>query len=47
MSDRAEVLGRQLSGTLIALGLEADLLPFAQIVHSGALDGGDVDEHIL
>jgi len=42
-----ELLGRHLAGPVVAGDFEAELLAFLQIAHSSALDGGDVNEHIL
>src|SRR5579871_45393 len=45
-SVRLQVRRRQLA-LLAALDLEADLLPLVQAAEAGALDRGDVHEHIL
>src|SRR5580698_10019118 len=44
-SDVLKVRGRQLAA--LAHDVVAELLPLAEIGHSGALDCGDVHEHVL
>ena len=44
-SSRLKVVGRALAPT-IAHDVEAELLALDEGVHPGALDGGNVDEHI-
>lgn len=44
---RLDVADRNLTGAAIFLGIEGDLLAFDQSTHSGALERGGVDEHIL
>ena len=43
----AELIGRHLARALVLHELEGDLLTFPEIAHAGALDGADVDEHVL
>src|SRR5262245_43319001 len=45
-SDRLQILRRGLAALGIALLLVRDLLTFGQVPHAGALDGGNVHEHI-
>jgi hypothetical protein len=42
----AQVLGRGLATTRIGDSFEGDLLAFLKVAKTGALDGGDVDEHV-
>src|SRR5690606_25115289 len=44
---RLEVVGRALALAAVHDGVEADLLAFHESAHAGALDRGDVDEHII
>jgi len=43
----AELIGRHLARALVLNHLVRDLLTFAEIAHSGALDSADVDENVL
>ncbi|CAD5250439.1 hypothetical protein BOS5A_10377 [Bosea sp. EC-HK365B] len=43
----AQVVGRHLARTLVLDELVRDLLAVTQIAQAGALDGADVDEHVL
>src|SRR4029450_6004190 len=43
---RDEILGRGLAGPAVGYDLIRDLLPFVEAVHSGPLNGADVNEHI-
>src|SRR5579885_168626 len=42
-----QVAGGNFAGPTIALDIEADLLSFVEPADAGALDRGDVDEHVL
>jgi len=41
-----QIGSRHLARLIVALELEADLLPFDKFAHSGALDSGDVHERV-
>jgi hypothetical protein len=43
----AELIRRHLARTLVLGELVGDLLTFLEITHASALDGADVDEHVL
>jgi hypothetical protein len=44
---RLDVAHGDLAGTAVFLGIEGDFLTFDQAAHSGALERGSVDEHVL
>src|SRR5262249_7722736 len=46
-SGRDQVLGRGLASPAIRYDLIRDLLTLVEAVHSGPLDGADVDEHVV
>src|SRR6516164_2324687 len=46
-SDGLQILGRRLSGLAINHNLERNTLAFTQLTQAGALDGTDMDEHVL
>jgi hypothetical protein len=43
----AQVVGRHLARALVLDELVRDLLTIAEVAHASALDGADVDEHVL
>src|SRR5579871_2099954 len=45
-SDRLQVGRGGLAAAAVGLDVESQLLPLGQAAHAGALDGGDVNEHI-
>src|SRR5579863_6451524 len=46
-SSDLQVARRRASGALIGDNLVSDFLPFVEVPKPGALDGADVDEHVL
>ena len=47
VSINLEIDGRLLAAALVALRVEGDLLSFSQVGEASALNGGDMDEHVL
>src|SRR5271165_1438147 len=45
-SGGAKVAGARLARALVGDEFEVDLLAFVQVVHPGALNGADMDEHV-
>ena len=47
MSQSAQAFGVDLAATRIADGFKGQLLPFVEVAEAGALNRGDVDEHVI